>query len=201
MTTEERLDPSATALVVFDMQNGQIRVADEQRQAWLTESQIVQRCVDLVAAARSAGVPIYYVRNNRRADGADQAPVLTDRGMGGGGATPPPYPGWQWEIIDELAPEDGDFVVDKIRMGAFSSTPLDTLLRARGIDTVVLCGVRTTIGIANTVRDGRDLLYNMVVAADATGGVDPDEHRWMLDHIFPIFGRVRTVEQLRSMLA
>src|SRR5690606_24055117 len=124
----------ATALIVFDMQKGQIHVDDPQRQRWLSDSNIVQNCVLLVAAARERGVPIYYVRNNRRADGLDSAPVLTDQGTGGGPGKPPPYPGWQWEIIDELEPQPEDIVVDKIRMGAFSSTPLDTLLRARRVD-------------------------------------------------------------------
>ncbi|MPZ99165.1 MAG: isochorismatase family protein [Dehalococcoidia bacterium] len=201
MANGERLDAEATALVVFDMQNGQIHVDDRQRQEWLSNSGIVQNCVSLLAAAREGGVPIYYVRNNRRADGLDSAPVLTDRGMGGGSGGAPPYPGWQWEIIKELEPHPEDIVVDKIRMGAFSSTPLDTLLRARKVDTVVLCGVRTTIGIATTVRDGRDLGYNMVVASDATGGIDPEEHEWMIEKIFPIFGRVRTVSDLQSMLS
>ena len=200
----ERLNPKTTALIVFDMQKGQINVDDPQRQKWLKDSNIVANCVALVQTARQASVPIFYVKNNRRPDGSDQPDVITDQGMrqaaaagrAGGGA---PVAGAQ-EIIDDLKPAPGDFVVDKIRMGAFSSTMLDTLLRTKRIENVVICGVRTTVGVATTVRDGRDLGYNMVLASNATGGVPPEDHQWMLEKIFPMFGRVRTVEQIQEML-
>ena len=200
----EQLDPKTTALIVFDMQKGQINVDDPQRQKWLKDSNIVANCVALVQTARKASVPIFYVKNNRRPDGADQPDVITDQGMrqaaaagrAGGGA---PVAGAQ-EIIDDLKPAPGDFVVDKIRMGAFSSTMLDTLLRAKKVENVIICGVRTTVGVATTVRDGRDLGYNMVLASNATGGVTPEDHQWMLEKIFPMFGRVRTVEQIEQML-
>jgi nicotinamidase-related amidase len=77
---------------------------------------------------------------------------------------------------------------------------LDTLLRARGIDTIVLCGVRTTVGIETTVRDGRDLGYNMVLVSDCTGGVSPEDHQFTVQRIFPMLARVRTRAQVASML-
>ena len=83
---------------------------------------------------------------------------------------------------------------------AFSATALDTLLRARDIETIALCGVRTTVGIETTVRDGRDLGYNMVLVSDCTGGIAPDEHQWVLEHIFPMLARVRTGKQVATML-
>jgi nicotinamidase-related amidase len=205
MTSAERLDARATALVVFDMQKSQFEVDDEERQRWLRESNIVANCVSLVATVRRAGAQVVFVKNNRRPDGADQPNVVTDQSLRqqGGAATAPVDVATlqrRTEIIDELKPEPADFVVDKIRTGAFSSTMLDTLLRARKIDTVIICGVRTTVGVATTVRDGRDLGYNMVVASDATGGVAPEDHQWMLDHIFPMVARVRTVDEIGRML-
>jgi nicotinamidase-related amidase len=200
MAENEKFDPQSTGLIVFDMQNGQFKTSDPVRNQWLSESRIVENAVSLIAAARASGVKVFYVRNNRRPDGGDQHDVITDQSLGGGGGG-----GARIEnpngIIDEVAPVDGDFVIDKIRMGGFSSTPLDTIFRAQGIKTVVICGVRTTVGVATTVRDGRDLGYNMVVASDATGGVAPEEHQWMLEHIFPIFGRVRTVSQIQAALS
>lgn len=199
---EERLDPKSTALIVFDMQRGQFEVQDPERQKWLRDSNIVANCVALAAAARRAGLPVYYVRNNRRADGLDQPDVITDMSLrqGGGSGRPGGGDARQWEIIDELKPEPQDFVVDKIRQGAFSSTMLDTLLRARRIDTIVICGVRTTVGVETTVRDGRDLGYNMVIASDCTGGIAPEDHRWTLEKIFPMLGRVRSLSQIQAML-
>jgi len=97
---------------------------------------------------------------------------------------------------DEITPRPDDYVVPKFRQGAFSGTTLDTFLRARGIETVVLCGV----GIETTCRDGRDLGYNMVLVGDCTGGVAPEDHQWTLDHIFPMIARVRTGAQIAAML-
>jgi nicotinamidase-related amidase len=204
MTSAERLDPRSTGLIVFDMQKGQFEVGDEERQRWLRESNIVANCVALVATARRAGVQVFFVKNNRRSDGTDQPQVITDQSLRQGAPAAPPMddPAAQRrsEIIDELKPEPADFIVDKIRTGGFSSTMLDTLLRARKIEHVIICGVRTTVGVATTVRDGRDLGYNMVIASDATGGVAPEDHRWMLEKIFPTVGRVRTVDEISGML-
>lgn len=197
----ESLDPKVTALIIFDMQKGQFNIPDPERQKWIRESNIVANAVELVAAARKANVLIYYVRNNRRADGLDQPDVLTDAGMRAGGGRPGgggnPQ---QFEIIDELKPQEGDFVVDKIKQGGFSGTALDSLLRARRMEHVIIAGVRTTVGVETTVRDGRDLGYNMVVASNATGGVSPEDHQWTLEKIFPQLSRVRTVAQIKEML-
>jgi nicotinamidase-related amidase len=201
MTQAERLDPASTALVVFDMQKGQFEVNDPERQRWLRESNVLANAGELLRVARSAGLPVFYIQNSRRPDFADQKEVLTDASIAGGGARGGPVIGTRpWEIMDEIKPQPDDYVVPKFRQGAFSSTALDTLLRARGIETVVLCGVRTTVGIETTVRDGRDLGYNMVLVSDCTGGVAPDEHDWVVQRILPMLARVRTGAQVAAML-
>jgi nicotinamidase-related amidase len=198
MAQGERLDVKTTAMVVFDMQKGQFELDDPQRQQWLRESNILANCVELLATARAAGLPVFYIHNNRRPDFADQKEVLTDAGGGArGGSVTGTRP---WEIVDELKPEPNDYLVPKYRHGAFSSTSFDILLRARGIETLILCGVRTTVGIETTVRDGRDLGYNMVVVSDCTGGVSPEDHRFVIERIFPMLARVRTRAQVAAML-
>lgn len=201
MAQAERLEPASTALVVFDMQKGQFEVNDPERQRWLKESNVLANTVELLRVARSAVLPVFYIQNSRRPDFADQKEVLTDASIAGGGARGGPVVGTRpWEIMDEIKPRPEDYVVPKFRQGAFSSTALDTLLRARGIETIVLCGVRTTVGIETTVRDGRDLGYNMVLVSDCTGGVAPEEHDWVVQRIFPMLARVRTGAQVASML-
>ena len=201
MAQAERLDPATTALVVFDMQKGQFEVNDPERQSWLKDSKVLGNTVELLRVARAAGLPVLYIQNSRRPDFADQKEVLTDASIAGGGARGGPVVGTRpWEIMDEFKPRPEDYVVPKFRQGAFSATALDTLLRARGIETIVLCGVRTTVGIETTVRDGRDLGYNMVLVSDCTGGIAPDEHQWVLEHIFPMLARVRTGKQVATML-
>ncbi len=198
MATVERLDRTTTGLVIFDMQKGQFEVDDPERRRWLAEANILANTVRLLSAARSAGLPIFYIQNTRRPDFADQKAVLTDAG---GAARGGPVLGTRgWELLDEITPEPQDDVILKYRQGAFSGTPLDTLLRARGIDTLILAGVRTTHGIETTVRDGRDLGYNMVVVSDCTGGVSPEDHRFTVERIFPMLARVRSGAQVAAML-
>lgn len=198
MATVERLDRTTTGLVIFDMQKGQFEVDDPERRRWLAEANVLANTVQLLSVARSAGILVFYIQNTRRPDFADQKPVLTDAG---GPARGGPVVGTRgWELLDEIQPEPADYVIPKFRQGAFSSTPLDTLLRARGIDTLILAGVRTTVGIETTVRDGRDLGYNMIVVSDCTGGVAPDEHRFTIERIFPMLARVRTGAQVAAML-
>ena len=202
MAESERLDRASTALVVFDMQKGQFEVNDPERQRWLRESNVLGNTVELLQAARAAGLPVFYIQNTRRPDFADQKEVLTDASIAGGGARGGPVVGTRpWEIMDEIKPQPDDYVLPKFRQGAFSATALDTLLRARGIDTIILCGVRTTVGIETTVRDGRDLGYNIVLVSDCTGGVAPDEHDFVVQRIFPTLARVRTGAQVADMLA
>src|SRR5207249_1839066 len=202
MAESERLDRASTALVVFDMQKGQFEVNDPERQRWLRESNVLGNTVELLQAARAAGLPVFYIQNTRRPDFADQKEVLTDASIAGGGARGGPVVGTRpWEIMDEIKPQPDDYVLPKFRQGAFSATALDTLLRARGIDTIILCGVRTTVGIETTVRDGRDLGYNIVLVSDCTGGVSPEDHQWTLQRIFPMLARVRTHTQAAAMLA
>jgi len=197
----EQLDPKSTALVVFDMQKGQLGIP--WRKKFLDETDIVPRCVELVAAARAVGVPIFYVENVRQRNGRDQAPVITDDSIAGAGQPPEvttiPDPE-RWETLDDLSPEPQDFRVGKIRWGSFHYTQLESLLRTNRLDTVIMCGVRTQVGIETSLRDGRELGFNMLVARDATGGCPQDIHDFLMDRIFPMFCRVRTVAQLREML-
>src|SRR4051794_22000463 len=137
MAAPERLDPAHTALVVFDMQKGQFELNDPQRLKWIADSNIVANAVALLKTARAAGLPVFYVQNTRRPDFADQKEVLTDSTVPGAAPSGPVAGTRPWEIIDELTPEPQDWIVPKYRHGAFGGTAMDTLLRARGIETLV----------------------------------------------------------------
>jgi nicotinamidase-related amidase len=199
---EERLDPKSTALVVFDMQKGQLGIP--WRKKFLEETDVVQKCAELIALAREKGMPIFYVENVRQKNGKDQPPVISDESIANAGKPPEvstiPDPE-RWETLDELAPQPEDFRVGKIRWGSFHYTQLESLLRTNKIDTVIVSGVRTQVGVETTLRDGRELGFNMISARDATGGCEQDLHNYLMDNVFPMFCRVRTVAQLRDMLA
>ena len=82
--------------------------------------------------------------------------------------------GWDYALVDALPPQPGDIVIAKPRYSAFFNTNLDSLLRARGIRTLVFTGIATNVCVESTLRDGFFLEYFGVVLHDATHHAGPD---------------------------
>lgn len=80
------------------------------------------------------------------------------------------------QILPELTPKDGDLVVTHQRVGGFSASQLDTLLRNRGVNTVLFTGVATNVAVEGTARQASDLGYRTVIIADACSAADPAIH-------------------------
>ena len=104
-------------------------------------------------------------------------------------------------VHDRVAPQDGDIVVRKVRVGAFSTTDLDAQLREREIDTLILAGISTSGVVLSTVRDASDRDYRVVVLADATADPEPDVHAFLTERIFPRQADVVTVAELDGLLS
>ena len=92
-----------------------------------------------------------------------------------------------------------DYDIPKHRWSAFYQTSLDLSLRTRGIDTVMIIGGSTHVGIASTVYAGRDMDYNMVVVRDACTGFE-EQREFFLERVFPRMCRVRSVADAIAML-
>ena len=80
------------------------------------------------------------------------------------------------EIIPQLTPQDGDIVHTHQRVGGFSASQLDILLRSRGVDTVLFAGVATNASVESTARQASDLGYRTVIVTDACSAADPGAH-------------------------
>lgn len=105
------------------------------------------------------------------------------------------------EVIPELDPRPDDYYIPKYRWSAFHQTYLDLALRSRSIDTIVISGGSTDVGVTSTVYSGRDLDYNMIVVSDACGtSHDQRAHDVLMELIFPRMSRVRTTEQVLEMI-
>ena len=104
------------------------------------------------------------------------------------------------EIVPEAGLQPGDLVVTKRQPGAFYGTDLDQLLRRRGIETIVLGGIATNIGVESTARAAQDIGYALVFAEDAMATGDAAMHRFAVESIFPTMGRVRRVDEIVAML-
>ena len=153
---------------------------------------------------------IAYAAANHRADNATTAQTLRDTD---GRLRPidantslnfkPVVAGGTWEaqVIDELKPAPEDYLIPKYRWSAFYQTYLDLALRTRGIDTLIIAGGSTDVGVASTAFAARDMDYHLVIASDACTSPEQDNHDQFMRRIFPRMARVRTVEEIVAMLA
>lgn len=165
------VDKQKTALLVMDLQADIVaRVADKA-------APIVERTAGLLAAARTAGVPIIYVvvgfRPGHPEVSARNQGFATVKQTGRLVMNGPPGS----DIVPAVAPQTGDIVVVKHRVSAFSGTDLETILRAQAIDTLVLTGFATSGVVLSTVRHAADADYRLVVVEDCCTDADDEVHR------------------------
>jgi nicotinamidase-related amidase len=193
---EEFLDPTRTALVVFDLL--------EHYRAAALEAGVIAPVRRLVDGCRSRGAMVAWARADHRADGADFARTLADvdnqhRPFGADNPRPvrPPHGSGSpmYATLAELGQQPEDYDIPKHRWSAFHGTYLDTSLRARGIDTILIVGGSTHVGVASTVYAARDMDYQIVVVRDGLTGRQP-QRDFFVEHVFPRVCRVRTVDQV-----
>lgn len=91
-------------------------------------------------------------------------------------------------------------MITKRQWGAFYGTELDLQLRRRDIDTIILCGILTTVGVESTARDAFERGYNQVFVEDAMAAREAADHVHTVGTIFPRIGRVRSTEEVLAAL-
>ena len=185
------LDPKTTALVVIDLQNGIVGMPTVPHAA----ADIVARSAKLADRFRAQKALVVLVHVDAGPTGELFPRPLTDVER----PRMTPAAGWS-DIVPEMGPKTGDVVVTKHQPGAFYATDLDVQLRRRGIQTIVLCGIATNIGVEATARVGFEHGYNLVFAADAMTARDAELHAMSVSKFFPTIGRVRTTEEIVAAL-
>jgi nicotinamidase-related amidase len=176
------IDRSKTALVVIDLQKG---IVGRQTAPYASDI-VVKNAAALADAFRKIGLPVFLVRVAFSPDGKDVLRPLVD--VPWPAQTPPP--GWT-DIVPEMGPKPGDFVITKHQWGAFYGTELDLKFRRRGITTMVLCGIATNIGVESTARFAFEYGFNQIFAEDAMSAMSVEEHALTVAKIFPRIGLVR----------
>ncbi len=190
-----QLDGTSTALVVIDMQRDFIEPGGFGESLGNDVSllaQIVPTVAALLALARRAGWFVVHTRESHAPDLSDCPPAKRLRGAPSMRIGDPGPMGRILvrgepgnEIVDALAPWDGELVVDKPGKGAFYATGLDQVLRSRGIAQLVFAGVTTEVCVQTSMREANDRGYECLLVEDATASY------------FPAF-RQATLEMVRS---
>ena len=168
---------------------------------------IIPRVRGLLSAARERGIPVIHTREGHRPDLSDLPTVKRRRAAGAGapiGSVGPlgrllvrGEPGHA--IVEELAPLEGEPVIDKPGFGAFYATDLEMLLRTAGITSLTLAGVTTDICVHSTLREAVDRGFDCVTVGDACAAADPHIHAAMLACIAGeggILGRVASAQEI-----
>ena len=186
------LSPTRTALVVIDLQRGTAAMPAAPHPA----SDVVAHAAAIAGALRAAGGTVVLVHVTPSADGRDALRPQADMPAWQPGPRPPDWA----EIVPELGPEPGDLVITKRQWGAFYGTELDLQLRRRGIDTILLAGISTNVGVESTARDAYERGYAQVFVEDAMAARNPDEHAHTVRTVFARIGRVRSTAQVLAAL-
>jgi ureidoacrylate peracid hydrolase len=202
------LKPSETAVIVVDMQNayategGYVDIAGFDVSGAAAAIVQTKKVLD---SARAAGITVIYFQNGWDKDyleaGGPGSPnwhksnaLKTMRARPELAGTLLAKGTWDYAIVDELAPKPGDLIVPKTRYSGFFNTNIDSLLRGRGIRTLVFVGVATNVCVESSLRDAFHLEYFGVVLKDATHHLGPAFiQEAALYNIEKFFGWVSTV--------
>ncbi len=199
----DRIDPKSAALVIQDLQNDVIieggAFADSGAPAHATSQKVVENVRGLAEACRRAGVPVFHVwfivepgaaglkQNAPLFQGVKDANALV---RGTWGAAP----------VDGLEPQEGDYIVEKMRMNGFYDTKLDILLRGVGAETLIISGAWTNMSIEHTARHAADAGYRAVVASDGTSTTGPEWQDAALNYAMQNVAVVATCSEIVGAL-
>ncbi len=206
-------DPATTALVIIDMQRDFLLPGGFGESLGNDVSMLTKVVVPLgnvLAAARALGMMVIHTREGHRPDMSDCPPAKLARGKSDTpiGSQGPNgrilirgEPGH--DIIEELAPADGEAILDKPGKGAFYATDLELMLRNAQIQSLIVTGVTTEVCVHTTVREANDRGFECLVPSDCVGSYFQEFHEVGLKMIAAqggIFGWVTSSEDLLAAL-
>lgn len=172
-------DKNQTAVLIMDYQNEILNMLSDA-----SRLSLLKRANTVLSHARKNGLPVIYIAVRFRKGYPEVSP--RNKGFSSLKETNRLIEGTTGaDIHNQVTPQDNDVVVTKRRVGAFSTTDLDVVLRSKGISHLVLLGIATSGVVLSTVRWAADMDYQLTVVADACADRDEEVHRVLTEKIFP----------------
>ena len=187
-----RLDPTQTALVVVDMQNG---FCHPDGSLYAPDSEAaIEPVAGLVERARDAGASVVFTRDVHPPAQFEDAHYYDEFDRWGEHVV---EGSWEAELVAELDPRESDLVVEKHTYDAFHETQLQGWLDAHGIRDLVICGTLANVCVLHTAGSAGLRDYRPILAEDAVGFIEPAHREYALEHASWLFGEVAERDAVR----
>jgi gluconolactonase len=198
------LDPDRCVLIIQDLQNDVIMeggaFADSGSPGHAKSQNIVENVRSLAEVCRSKGIPVIHVH------------YIVEEGAPGLKLNAPLFQGlkdgnalvrgtWGAAPVEGLEPQDGDFLVEKMRMSAWQGTKLENMLAGLGRDTIIVTGAWTNMSIEHTARTGADKGFFMIVPEDGCSTMNADWHEASINFALQNVSTVTTFMAVKDALA
>ena len=196
------------ALMVIDVQNGFVSKGGSYDILGMDVShyrEVIPRIRDLIIMCRDARIPVFYTQAVREASGIDlltkthkilpksreerikKRPICI-RGT------------WDADIVDDIKPQENDHIVIKRRDSAFHDTETGVWLRSIGADTLIFCGVDTSICVETSLREAFNIGYDVILVSDATASSNRKHYESTLENVRDYYGMVMESRELFEYL-
>ena len=196
------------ALLVIDVQNGFVSKGgsyDLLGMETFNYREVIPKIRDLINLCKNVSIPIFYTQAVRESSGIDlltrshkilpksreerikKKPICVRET-------------WDAEIVDEIKPSEGDHVVIKRRDSAFHDTEIGVWLRSLKIDTLIFCGIDTSICVETSLRDAFNIGYDVVLISDATASNNKKHYESTLENVKGYYGIVMDIQELSQSL-
>ena len=196
------------ALLVIDVQNGFVSKGGSYDLLGMETSnykEVIPKIRDLINLCKNVRIPIFYTQAVRESSGIDlltrshkilpksreerikKKPICVRET-------------WDAEIVDEIKPSEGDHVVIKRRDSAFHDTEIEVWLRSLKIDTLIFCGIDTSICVETSLRDAFNIGYDVVLISDATASNNKKHYESTLENVKDYYGIVMDMKELVQSL-
>ena len=195
------------ALVVVDMQNGFVSPEGSYAKLGMNISHycsIIPKIRELIDYCRKVGIPIFYTEAVREASGIDlltHVHILLPKSREETHKVPICIRGtWDGNTIDDLKPTAEDHVIIKRRDGSFQDTELRMWLQSLGVNTLIFCGVDTSICVETSLREAFNLGYDIMLISDATASGNQEHYKTTIERVGNYYGIALNFERFKKMI-